>query len=147
MALEAVKNPTSRSEQQNVVSPMWLSDKVDDYECIWWCVILWRPSLIPRSATELITFSHRLGIDNMSDEYEEFVAQRAELRKKAKELCAQCDEEARKRVEDAAIARAPIVRDERTTFVNRDSTPDSKSATSLTTATSIRQHLPPPNVP
>ena len=94
--------------------------------------------------------SHRLGIDSHfhPDKYKEFVAQWTELRKKAEELWAQCDEEARKRVEDAANARAPIVRDERTIAVIPNSTPGSRSAAALMTANSISQHcLPPPNVP
>ena len=62
--------------------------------------------MIPRSATELSMFSHRLGIEYNSDGYKEFVAQRTELRMKAKELWAQCDEESRKRVEDAANSKA-----------------------------------------
>ena len=92
--------------------------------------------MIPRSATELIMLSHRLGINLYSDEYEKFVAQRAELRKKAKELWAQCDENARKRVEDAANATAPIVRDERTNAVNLAG-PDSRSAAAPAIATSV----------
>ena len=147
MALEAVKNPTSRAKQRKVVSPMWFSDRFSDGYCGLWCVIVSRPSMIPRSATELIMCLHRLGIDWGSDEYTEFVAQRAELRKKAEELWAQCDEDARKRVETAANARPPIVRDERTIADIPNSRPDSESATALTTATSISQHLPPPNVP
>ena len=77
-------------------------------------MIVSRPSMIPRSATELTVFSRRLEIELFSDKYKEFKAQRAELRKKAEELWAQCDEDARKRVETAANARPPIVRDERT---------------------------------
>ena len=93
--------------------------------------------MIPRPATELIVFSHRLRIEWGSDEYKEFVAQRTDLRKKAKELWAQCDEEARKRVGHAANARAPIVRDERTNAVNLSSTPGSRSAVAPATATSV----------
>ena len=77
-----------------------------------------------------------MGIDWFSDKEKEFVAQRAELRKKAKELWAQCDEEARKRVEDAANARAPGVRDERTNAVNINR-PYSRSASAPATATSV----------
>ena len=76
-----------------------------------------------------------MGLEEGSDKFEEFVAQWAELRKKAEELWAQCDEEARKRVEDAANARAPIVRDERTNAVSPNSRPDSKSAAAPATAT------------
>ena len=93
--------------------------------------------MIPRSATELFMCSHRLGIeDDDSDKYKEFVAQRAELRKKAEELWAQCDEEARKRVADAANARAPTVRDKSTNAVNLNR-PHSRSAAAPTTATSV----------
>ena len=92
--------------------------------------------MIPRSATELIVFSPRLGIEWPSVKYEEFVAQRTELRKKAEELWAQCDEEARKRVEDAANSTAPIVRDERTDAVNLNR-PYSRSAAAPATATSV----------
>ena len=52
MALEAVKNPTFRAEQQNIVSPMWCSDRFDDVHCREWCVIVSRPSMIPRSKIE-----------------------------------------------------------------------------------------------
>ena len=136
MTLEAVKNPTFRAEQQNVVSPMWISDRFDDDDCSRWCVTVSRPSTIPRLATELIMFSHRLGNQRFdSDKFEEFKVQRAELRKKAKELWAQCDEEARKRVEDAANARAPIVRDERTNAVIPNGRPDAESAAASATAT------------
>ena len=78
-----------------------------------------------------------MGIKRNSDEYKEFVAQRAELRKTAEELWVQCNEEAQKRVEDAANARAPIVRDERTIAVNPNSRPDSESVAAPATATSV----------
>ena len=86
--------------------------------------------------TELNISSHRLGLDGDSDEYKKFQKQLVELRKKAKGLWAQCDEEARKRVEDAANATAPIVRDERTNAVNLAG-PDSRSATAAATAISV----------
>ena len=38
-AQEAVNHPTFRAEQQNVVSPLWLSDKFSDRDCGPWCVI------------------------------------------------------------------------------------------------------------
>ena len=77
-----------------------------------------------------------MGLEEGSDKYKKFVAQRAELRKKAKELWAQCDEEARKRVEDAANTRAPIVRDKSTNAVNLNR-PHSRSAAAPATATSV----------
>ena len=95
MAQEAVKNPTLRAEQHNIVSPMWYADESDnDFDCSGWCVIVSRSSRIPQSATELIMLSHRFGLETGSDRYKKFAAQRTELRKKFEEFWAQCDEEA-----------------------------------------------------
>ena len=79
-------------------------------------------------------FSHRSGTEMDPDKHEEFVAQRTDLRKKAEELWAQHEQEARKAVEDAANARARIVHDQRTNAVSPNSRPDAESAAAPVTA-------------